>query len=67
MPNSTLRKAVRIALKTRLETGVDQEAALTQMGAELLQLLGSGPQDMDTVALLAVVREEIMRARVTRH
>jgi hypothetical protein len=67
MSNSALRKAVRIALKSSLKPGVDQEAALTQMGAELLQLLGSGPQDVDTVALLAVVREEVMRARLTRH
>jgi len=67
MPQSSIRKAVRFALESILSSAADRDAALNAAEAEIIQMLHSSDQAGDAATILAVVHEEIVRARTLRH
>lgn len=67
MPQSSLRKAVRFALESILNSTKDRDAALSAAESEIAQMLHSSDQTADTATILAVLHEEIVRAKAIKH
>ncbi len=67
MPQSSIRKAVRLALESILSSATDRDAALKGAEAEILQMMGASDKATDSAAILIVVHQEIIRARAAKN
>lgn len=66
MEDPQLRVAIVTAIEKLLRHADDPEAALASTEAEILQMLGSSGEDAERTGVLAIIREEVVKARAQR-
>lgn len=66
MKHTELRTSLAAAIENLLRDVGDREAVLASIESEILQMLRMSGEDAEQAAVLALIREEIAKARMQR-